>query len=300
MKKLRLLFILLFILNASYAQDATYSLDFISNWNNTTHPHPGGSFPSTAHWSRLVGTTHNANIVFWELGQLATTGVEEVAENGVTTFITQEINTSISNGNAYQVINLDLGFGNIFTFEAINVDADFPYISLMTMLAPSPDWLAEINSVKLTDNLGNWLSSISIDVYATDSGTDSGADYGTPDSDTNPPENIRSLQGISPFSDEKIATFVFSLDQILNVNDVELKKSISIYPNPSNGKISIKTSGNTILENIEIYTVNGQRLKVYNNLKNQKTIELKSLSSGLYFLKLNSDKGSITKKFVVQ
>jgi len=277
------------------AQDAVYSLDFLSNWNSTTHP---TNYPNTAHWSTLTGTTHNNSVTFWELGQLATEGAEEIAENGNADPLTNEINTEIANGNAYEVISLPLGFGQIFSFESINVDFDFPYISLMTMLAPSPDWLAEVHNIKLTDDLGNWKTSISIEVYTTDAGTDNGTTYISEDSDTNPAQNISSLQNTFPFSDQIIATFVFTLSQVLSVENVELENAISIYPNPCRGEIFISNSSNSVLENAEIYTITGKKIMVFNNISTRKSLDVTSIKSGLYFLKLNSDKGSITKKIV--
>jgi Spondin_N/Secretion system C-terminal sorting domain len=290
---------LIFILlgGSTFAQDAIYNLDFNSNWTSINHP---TDYPPAAHWSSLIGTTHNNSVSFWAIGQLASQGVEDVAEDGLTANLTQEINTAISNGNAYEVIELPLGFGLNFSFETINVDANFPYISLMTMIAPSPDWLAEINSVKLTDASGNWLPNITINVYATDSGTDDGTTYIFPDTDTNPPEPISSLENTLPFSDQIVASFVFVLDQILTVSDAELQNSISIYPNPSKEKVFIKTSGNSILENAEIYDVAGNKVKEFNRLYNQGSLIFNSLNSGLYFLKIITNKGSVIKKLIVR
>lgn len=289
----------IFILYNSFiiAQDAVYSLDFISNWNERTHP---TDYPGAAHWSSLIGTTHNVNISFWDFGQLASQGVEDVAEDGVTINIKDEFNIEITNGNAYEVIELPLGFGDLFTFEGIEVDKDFPYISLMTMLAPSPDWLAEIHNVKLTDDFGNWKTLISIPVYATDAGTDDGPTYIYPDTDTNPPENISSLEDVLPFSNQIIATFVFDLTQILSVDKTKLQNSISIHPNPSHGEININNLGSSILENIEIYDITGKKVMEFNNVTNQKTISFNALKSGMYFLKINSDKGSIIKKIIIK
>ena len=45
------------------------------------------------------------------------------------------------------------------------------------MIAPSPDWVAMIGNEKLTDNSGNWIENVSVDVYPTDIGTDSGITY---------------------------------------------------------------------------------------------------------------------------
>jgi hypothetical protein len=277
------------------AQNAIYSLDFVSNWNNITHP---TDYPAAAHWSRLVGATHNTNVSFWNFGELASQGVEDVAEDGLTAAIEQEINVAIGNGNAFEIINLPLGFGNVFTFESISVSTDFPYISLMTMLAPSPDWLAEIHNVKLTDDFGNWKDTITINVYATDAGTDNGITYMSPDSDTNPPENISSLQNILPFSDKIIASFVFELNIILNIDDVTLQNSISLYPNPTNGTVFINNLGNETLTKAEIFDITGKKIMSFDNFYDQKNIYLNSFQNGLYFLKLYSNSGSTVKKII--
>lgn len=295
-----IVFYLIFTLYSAliFAQDAVYSLDFISNWNSTTHPTT--NFPNDAHWSTLTGTTHNSNISFWDFDQLASQGVKEVAENGDASFITQDINSEINNNNAYKVISLPLGFGNIFTFESIEVKYDFPYISLMTMIAPSPDWLAEIHNVKLTDDTGAWKNTISIDVYATDAGTDSGTTYISPNIPTVPPENISSLQNTPPFSDQIVATFTFSLSQVLAVNDSELNNSFSIYPIPCKDSFFIKNSANNILNKVEIFSVAGKKVKEFIVSPKNDLFNISDLADGMYFLKLSSEKGNVIKKIVVQ
>lgn len=292
-------FILLF-LNIAFAQNATYKIEFISNWSSATHP---TDFPSsTAHWSPLIGTTHKDATPFFQLGMLASNGVEQVAETGSTTIITQEINTIIATGNAFEIINgsgLASGLGTI-TINDVNVDANFPYISLLTMIAPSPDWIAQINNLKLTDVSNNWVASISVQVYATDAGTDNGTTYAATNSDTNPAQNISSLENTLPFSDQIIGTFIFTLQQVLAVENHELQNSISIYPNPNKGEIFINNSGESNLEKAVIYSITGKKVRVFDNITNQKSLSFSSLKSGLYFLKLDSDKGRIIKKLIIQ
>jgi len=296
-------FVLFILFSTSiFAQDATYKIEFISNWSSATHPI---DFPSTAHWSPLIGTTHTNAGQFLELGLLASPGVEQVAETGGTSIITSEINALILGGLAYEIINgpglssSGLGLGTI-TVNNIGVDSGFPYVSLLTMIAPSPDWIAQINNLKLTDASDNWMPSISIDVYATDAGTDSGTTYNSADVDTNPRDNITSLQNTLPFSDQIVGTFVFTLEQVLSVSTNELENSISVYPNPNKGRIFINNSGNNILEKATIYTANGRKVKEFTTITNQNSLNVNTLNSGLYFLKLNSNKGFITKKFVIQ
>ena len=292
----------IFVLLSSFsnAQDAFYKIEFISNWSITTHP---ADYPSSsAHWSPLIGTTHKNAAPFLQLGVLASPGVEQVAETGGTSTITNEINAIIATGNAYEIINgsgLSSGLGTI-TINNVGVDADFQYITLITMIAPSPDWVAQINNVKLTDAGNNWFSSISVDVYATDTGTDSGATYSSINANTNPAVNISSLENTLPFSDQIVGTFVFTLQQVLSVDENSFENSIVIYPNPNEGQIQISNSGNHILRSAEIFAVNGKKVKVFNQINDQNKLEFDSLMSGLYFLKLNSDKGSIVQKLIIK
>ncbi len=301
MKK-RILLIGFFIAISSllYGQDAIYKIEFISNWSSTTHPN---NYPSgAAHWSRLIGTTHTEVGSFLGLGKIATDGVEEVAETGGTTTITSEINSLISAGTAYEIINgsgLNSGPGTI-TINDVNVDLDFPNITLLTMIAPSPDWIAMVANLRLTDTNDNWLSSVSIDVHATDAGTDNGTSYTSTNSDTNPKGSIKSLQNTTPFSEQIIGTFTFTLQQVLSVSNNNQLHSITIYPNPTNSTLSIKNIGTINLESVELFTVNGRKIKEYNKLNNQSELALENLPTGLYFLQLNALEGSITKKIVIK
>jgi hypothetical protein len=58
-------------------------------------------------------------------------------------------------------------------------------VSLVAMIAPSPDWFTGAANVQLMEN-GGWVSSRTIQLNAYDSGGDDGATYKAPDRDTNP------------------------------------------------------------------------------------------------------------------
>ena len=301
MKKLfTLLIFSLFISTVNYAQDAVYKIEFISNWSSTTHP---TDYPtSSAHWSPLIGTTHKNASAFLQLGLLASDGVEQVAETGGTTIITQEINLLIAAGLAFEVINgsgLSAGLGTI-TVNDVGVDAEFPYITLITMIAPSPDWVAQINNLKLTDTDNNWITSISMDVYATDAGTDSGATYTSPNADTNPAENISSLQNTLPFSDQIVGTFVFTLQEVLSIEDNMIQNSISIYPNPTSGKLYLNGNGGFDISSVEIFDLNGRNLRSYQELSGRDFLVLQDIKSGVYILRLYFENDVLTKKIIIK
>ena len=78
---------------------------------------------------------------------------------------------------------------------------------------------------------------------------------------------------------------VFSIidlnDAPLSTDDFESDTKISVYPNPTTDYLHIQ-SNNTI-KSIEIYSLQGQKIATFNN---QKSIEVKHLNSGMYFLKI--------------
>jgi steroid 5-alpha reductase family enzyme len=54
-----------------------YSCLFKNLWTSTRHP---VTYPSFAHWSPIVLVAHSEDYTMWEEGELASPGVENVAE----------------------------------------------------------------------------------------------------------------------------------------------------------------------------------------------------------------------------
>lgn len=80
---------------------------------------------------------------------------------------------------------------------------------------------------------------------------------------------------------------------------------IGIFPNPTNGKFNLDLSvSGTISANIKIYNVIGNIVYQEENViipgQLHKNIDLSSLSKGLYHLKVQGDKISVVKSFVIQ
>ena len=59
---------------------AKYKLNFYATWSPQTHPN--GGFPLHAHFSPVVGASHDTNYTMWAPGILASPGVKLVAERG--------------------------------------------------------------------------------------------------------------------------------------------------------------------------------------------------------------------------
>ncbi|MBL7765509.1 MAG: aryl-sulfate sulfotransferase [Chitinophagaceae bacterium] len=78
------------------------------------------------------------------------------------------------------------------------------------------------------------------------------------------------------------------------VADLDLSDALSVYPNPTNGTVNIKDDGllgNNF--NVLVIDIYGRTLM---NVKNNLNLNLSELSSGMYTLVINSDKGMATKK----
>jgi hypothetical protein len=187
-----------------------YEVVFSATWSEDTHP---DDFPSNPHFSGLIGASHNNNISFWSIGELATPGMKNMAETGSKNPLNQEISTAILNQDALDIISGDgisLSPGSVnVTFQ---VSENFPYVTLVTMIAPSPDWFVGVDSLNLFEN-GAFVEEKTIVLYPYDAGTDSGVSYTAPDNPTDPPIPVYLLDDY-PFiyNDEivPLGTFVFT------------------------------------------------------------------------------------------
>jgi len=76
----------------------------------------------------------------------------------------------------------------------------------------------------------------------------------------------------------------------------ELNEEISIYPNPSNGKLFISTS--ELIKSIKVTNIIGKEIYSSNNF-NDNSIDLINFNNGVYFINLSTEKGTITKKIIL-
>ncbi len=177
--------------------NATYSVTFIGNWSSSNHP---VDFPAGDHFSPAVGMVHASGISLFEEGELASEGIEEMAEEGTNVGLNGEVDALVTAGTAMSYIDgpgLTSGFSEV-TFE-ITVTNDFPLVSLVSMFGPSPDWYVAIENLNLYEN-GAFVDDLIINAVAYDAGTDSGSAYTSPDADTSPAENITLITG-APLGD---------------------------------------------------------------------------------------------------
>jgi hypothetical protein len=190
--------------------DAVYRVVFDSTWSNSTHP--TDNFPASAHYSPMVGATHSDGVAFWGEGTLATLGMEQMAEFGGTAQLLAEVNSAIGLNSANQtLLGSGLGSGSgMIVLDTISMTTDFPLVTLVTMVAPSPDWFVGVAGETLLDEQGNWVDEKVVVLYPYDAGTEDGDGYSTNNPATNPHIPIWLRQNIVPFSNEPLGTMTFT------------------------------------------------------------------------------------------
>ena len=162
---------------------AHYSVTFDGTWSAETHPF---EYPAGAHFSGLVGATHNGAYQIFREGGVATAGLERLSEMGAHKPLDDEIRAAIQDGKAGALFEGAPIFGPPGKADSsFEIDERFPMVSLVAMVAPSPDWFAGVADVSLLEN-GNWVGEKTVALYAWDAGTDDGTTYKAPDADSQP------------------------------------------------------------------------------------------------------------------
>ncbi|MFA6199370.1 MAG: T9SS type A sorting domain-containing protein [Bacteroidales bacterium] len=87
-------------------------------------------------------------------------------------------------------------------------------------------------------------------------------------------------------------------DDRLGLNDIEYEAQTTIYPNPASNSLNVISQDK--INSIEIYNPLGQ--KVYQTKVNNKTknIDISLFPKGIYIIGVNTDKGYIKKKLIVE
>ncbi|MFK7748294.1 MAG: T9SS type A sorting domain-containing protein [Kordia sp.] len=86
---------------------------------------------------------------------------------------------------------------------------------------------------------------------------------------------------------------------VIGVEETKLENSVELYPNPSNGNLIIKNS-TVVLQSATITDINGRTVATIplSGVVQDESLSL-NLKSGVYFMQLNSDTATTTKKLII-
>ncbi|MDN3666816.1 T9SS type A sorting domain-containing protein [Algibacter miyuki] len=96
------------------------------------------------------------------------------------------------------------------------------------------------------------------------------------------------------FSVEDITTTFISLGLVEEL----VKLEVLLYPNPASDLVHLKAENNTEISNIQLYDVTGKNINI--KLSKNNTLNVSSLSEGVYLLNIISVNNKITKKLIIK
>ena len=211
-------------LTAAQSSTAQYEVTFDVTWSNATH---SGAFPPSAHFSPLIGSVHNQAVSFWQPGGIATNGIEVMAETGATSPFRAEINDAIAAGSALEIVSGPAAGAPDQVSTTFEANIDMPLLTLVTMIAPSPDWFLGTHGLPLRDSNG-WIQEITVQLDAYDAGTDSGSNFTSGNADVTPHQPISNISSVSPFAgNPTLGSYTITLISVSCLADVNNDGSVT-------------------------------------------------------------------------
>ena len=84
----------------------------------------------------------------------------------------------------------------------------------------------------------------------------------------------------------------------LGTQDFEFSNYFALYPNPTSNSLNIATNQSIEIQSLSIYDILGQLVIAVPDAKSISTVDVSRLRTGNYFIKVKSDKGSSSMKFI--
>jgi hypothetical protein len=149
-----------------------------------------------------------------------------------------------------------------------NISQEYPLISLVSMIAPSPDWFVGVDGLNLREN-GQWLEQLSVDLLPYDAGTDSGSSYNSSNSPSNPFAPIDIINHTPLENNVPLGRFVFTLLSTNGLFPFEGKHSGLYFDQNRSGEganLTISQVGDRRFVILNMYTYrNGQQMWLIGN-----------------------------------
>ncbi len=97
-------------------------------------------------------------------------------------------------------------------------------------------------------------------------------------------------------------SFTLTVDGVLGVDEFGIDNVFSLYPNPTQGNLTLRNRSDATLQDVGLYDVNGRLIKKYNvtNAAPEMQLSLNDVASGMYFVQIVTDLGQTVKRVVKQ
>ncbi|MEZ4778776.1 MAG: HYR domain-containing protein [Flavobacteriaceae bacterium] len=109
-----------------------------------------------------------------------------------------------------------------------------------------------------------------------------------------------SICATDEYGNEGCCTFELTVESILGTDDVALDNAIAMYPNPTDGQVTIANTSNIQLEKAAIYDANGRLVQQVDlrGMTTERTFNVSSLASGVYMVQIQSESAQTVKRLI--
>lgn len=92
-------------------------------------------------------------------------------------------------------------------------------------------------------------------------------------------------------------TRIYDYTTALSTNKFTINDSFKMHPNPSKNNFELSSNENIIINEVNVYSLQGQLIKAF---KNQNQYNVSDLAKGIYMVKINTGEGLASKKLIVE
>jgi len=97
----------------------------------------------------------------------------------------------------------------------------------------------------------------------------------------------------APIITNSVSTEV--VNESLSISENQIETSINLYPNPTNNQFKVVVTNGTSIKTIKLISISGKSLKSFDA---SESYNISDLASGIYFIKIKTNKGEINKRIV--
>ena len=204
-----------------------------------------------------------------------------------------ETNNFVS--TAYLLASVDENETSLDAEATFHISSDVDYYKIN--LPPDYTYLVD---VALFDH-ANEPSSYTVDAkiaVSTDFGNTWSSYYGSTIPTMTFEHSGRPYYKVVPQQDGSTGTYRLHIDvsRMTGVSDFEEK--LSVYPNPTNGKVMIQAPDSWLIDQVDIMTTSGEMVKSLSG--DVRSFCVSELSRGLYLLRIHTSNGIVYQKLIKQ
>ena len=148
----------------------TYNITFVATWSEKCQ---SSYYLDDAHWSPLTGVSHTASYEVWNgCMNNVSRGVALVSQTGRTDVIEGEY--ASQGDDVLDTLKGDAIFPGVGrTTRSLMVDAEHPYVTVLSMLAPSPDRMMGVSGLQLCSR-DSWKRKVKVcgELFSTATASD--------------------------------------------------------------------------------------------------------------------------------